>query len=305
MSGIWENKLLGKYNELPEKKFSLGEGNTPLINLKFDEKRILIKDENANPTGSFKDRCLAFQISHYYSLGRKEFVISSSGNAAVSAGNFVKNIPDTTIDIFISKKINPKKLEKLMNLNDKRIKLHQSDKAKSDAILFSKENDFINLRASNDETALIGYKTIAYELASEAKHCDGIFIPVSSGTAALGIAMGFEDMGIDVPVFLCQTTKINSIAREFDEEFSQTKTSLADAIVDRVALRKDILENLIKFTKGDAYVISDELLLIAKKKVKEAGKEYSYNSILGFAGYLKALKQGRQITHPIILASGL
>ena len=305
MSGIWDSDNLKKYNEIPIHKFEIDEGKTPLLSVRIDEQRLLIKDENANPTGSFKDRCLVYQISYYHSLGKREFVISSSGNAAISAGNIIKTIPKTTLDIFVGYNINPAKINKLMNLNSKYINIHQSLRPKSDAIQFAKKNDFINLRASNDPNALIGYKTIAYELEQEAKTSGGIFIPSSSGTAALGIALGFEDMGIKIPIFICQTTKIFSIASEFDLDFSQTDTSLADAIVDRVALRKNELIGVINKSGGDAYVISDELLITAKEKLLISGKDYSYNSLLGLAGYLKAKNQGEKIQNPIILASGL
>jgi threonine synthase len=305
MSGIWDSINLKKYNEIPIHRFDIGEGKTPLISLKVDEQRVLIKDENANPTGSFKDRCLAYQISHYHSLGARSFVISSSGNAAISAGNIIRTIPKTTLDIFVAYNINPAKINKLMNLNSKYINIHQSLRPKSDAIQFAKKNNYINLRASNDPFALIGYKTIAYELEQDAKTSDGIFIPSSSGTAALGIAMGFEDMGINIPIFICQTTKVFSIASEFDLDFSQTKTSLADAIVDRVALRKNELIGVINRSNGDAYIISDELLMTAKEKMLISRKDFSYNSLLGLAGYLKAKAHGEKIQNPIILASGL
>jgi len=305
MSGIWDSNNLMKFNEIPDQKFDLGEGKTPLISIQIDGQRIYVKDENSNPTGSFKDRCLPYQISYYYSLGRKSFVISSSGNAAISAGTLIKTIPTATLDIFISNNISPEKLNKLMDLNSKQIKIHQSQKAKSDAILFAKNNDLVNLRASTDKHALVGYKTIAYELEQEAKTSEGIFIPTSSGTAALGIALGFEDLGINIPIFLCQSTKIHSIASEFDMDFTNTKTSFADAIVDRVAVRKNDLIKVINKTHGDAFVVSDELLSIAKSKMELAGKKFSFNSLLSLAGLLKAKSQGKNIKNPIILASGL
>jgi threonine synthase len=305
MSGIWDNEKLSKFNDIPQHRFDLGEGKTPIISLKVDEQRILVKDENANPTGSFKDRCLAYQISHYYSKGIKSFAISSSGNAAISAGNLVKIIPDINLDIYISNNINPEKINKLMDLNSKRIKIIQCLKPKSDAIINSRKNNQVNLRASADEYALIGYKTIAYELENEAKSSDGIFIPTSSGTAALGIALGFKDLGIEIPIYLCQTTKIFSIASEYDSDFTPTKTSIADAIVDRVALRKRELIRVINDSNGDAFVLSDEMLYIAKEKLQMSGKKYSFNSLLSLAGFLKAKAKGVRINNPIILASGL
>jgi len=70
MKGIWNNPKLKEFNPIPKEIFSIGEGQTPISSIIFDNQRIWIKDENANPTGSFKDRCIAFQLSYYYSKGR-------------------------------------------------------------------------------------------------------------------------------------------------------------------------------------------------------------------------------------------
>ena len=70
-------------------RVSLGEGFTPLIYAprlaaKFGVKRVWIKDEAQNPTGSFKDRGLAVAISMAKELGIKKVAIPSAGNAGAS-----------------------------------------------------------------------------------------------------------------------------------------------------------------------------------------------------------------------------
>jgi len=67
----------------------LGEGNTPLIRAKrLGEKlgirNLYLKDENRNPTASFKDRAMAVGIAKAVELGKKDVAIASSGNAAAS-----------------------------------------------------------------------------------------------------------------------------------------------------------------------------------------------------------------------------
>jgi hypothetical protein len=59
---------------------------------------------------------------------------------------------------------------------------------------------------------------------------------------------------------LCQTVKIHPIASEFDKNYTGSKSSLADAITDRVMHRKDRLLDLLKEIQGSAWVISDEEL---------------------------------------------
>ncbi len=68
---------------------SLGEGYTPLLDAKklsaeLDLRRLWIKDEAQNPTGSFKDRGLSLAISRAKELGVKKAAIPSAGNAGGS-----------------------------------------------------------------------------------------------------------------------------------------------------------------------------------------------------------------------------
>jgi threonine synthase len=72
---------------------SLGEGGTPLLGtprlaraLGLD--RLLIKDEGANPTGSFKARGLAVAVARARELGAQVLAIPSAGNAAAAAAAF-------------------------------------------------------------------------------------------------------------------------------------------------------------------------------------------------------------------------
>lgn len=70
-------------------RISLGEGFTPLIEARqlaseLSIKRLWIKDEAQNPTGSFKDRGLSVAISLAKELGIKKVVIPSAGNAGGS-----------------------------------------------------------------------------------------------------------------------------------------------------------------------------------------------------------------------------
>src|SRR5207247_7558603 len=66
---------------------SLGEGFTPLIHAerlgrKLGLQNLYLKDESANPTGSFKARGLSVAVSRAVELGVKKLVIPSAGNAA-------------------------------------------------------------------------------------------------------------------------------------------------------------------------------------------------------------------------------
>lgn len=69
---------------------SLGEGGTPLVHLDVPglPGRVLVKDERANPTGSFKDRLASAAVSRARRLGADTVVVASSGNAGISVGAY-------------------------------------------------------------------------------------------------------------------------------------------------------------------------------------------------------------------------
>jgi len=79
-------------------RVSLGEGFTPLIEARhlaaeLSIKRLWIKDEAQNPTGSFKDRGLSVAISLAKELGIKKVAIPSAGNAGGSLSPPMPPVP--------------------------------------------------------------------------------------------------------------------------------------------------------------------------------------------------------------------
>ena len=66
------------------KRFSLGEGMTPLVPLALPAGKFLAKLEHLNPTGSFKDRGTAVMLNHLAAEGASDVIDNSSGNAGSS-----------------------------------------------------------------------------------------------------------------------------------------------------------------------------------------------------------------------------
>ena len=72
---------------------TLGEGNTPLIpsvsiGPKLGLKNLYFKLENCNPTGSYKDRFIAAEITRLLNEGVKACVATSSGNTGASLASY-------------------------------------------------------------------------------------------------------------------------------------------------------------------------------------------------------------------------
>ena len=306
-SGIWIYKDLLPAIE-PEFRLSIGEGSTRIQKLELDYGSIYLKHEEENPSGSFKDRSMAYWMSKYNSFSKRNFVISSSGNAAMSAVGFAK-LMRAELTVFVSVNIPEYKWDKLTKFsgNTTNIKLIRSVKPKSDAIRYANETGAINLRGSSDDLAIEGFCTIGYELIEQNPNIDAIFICCSSGTAAIGIYNGIKQLSErPVKLNIVQTTKICPIASVFDKQYSATDRSLANAVSDKVAKRKSELIDIVNLTGGSGWVISDKELVDAKAELVRHGKNLDgYNAYVGFAGYKKAIANGIQYEYPVIIISGL
>ena len=86
-----------RYAELlpfaPETAVSLGEGATPLVECPaladaMGVGRVLLKDEGANPTGTFKDRGQSLAMTAARQHGAEEVALNSAGNAGQAAAAY-------------------------------------------------------------------------------------------------------------------------------------------------------------------------------------------------------------------------
>src|SRR2546423_15286249 len=73
---------------------SLGEGDTPLVfSPKLSERvgrgcKVFVKNEGANPTGSFKDRGMTVAGSRAIGRGARALICASAGNTSASAAGY-------------------------------------------------------------------------------------------------------------------------------------------------------------------------------------------------------------------------
>ena len=184
---------------------------TPLIPFE----NVFLKREDLNITGSAKDRAIDLQTNQ----GFKEAVISSTGNAAISAQHFCeqKNIK---LAIFVSPKTSPHKLKLLKNYL-------LSDQPISDAFKFAKLNHAYFLRQSTDPIALLGYQEIGKEIILQCPQITSLFVPVGSGTTLLGISQALPK---SVKIFAVQPASHCPIASHFDKDFTPETETVTDAL---------------------------------------------------------------------------
>lgn len=289
--GIWKyHKYLSPLSE--RFRLSLNEGETPLV----QKNGIFLKREDLNPTGSLKDRGIAYQVSQALAKKEKNLVISSSGNAAISAAHYCKSA-GINLYVFLPKNIQSEKIKIIEGLGGK---IFLSKRPLSDSIKFSNLKKYKNLRPSVDPAGIEGYKTIALELLTQIGEITDIFLPVSSATCLVGVAEGFAEIGTFPRFYACQSTKTYQIASFFDKDFVKTKTSLAKSLVDKVALRKNQALEIIKKSKGFGWVISDEQILNALNWLKQQKIETSAEGALAVAALWKARAKNFKIGKKVV-----
>lgn len=261
---------------------------TPLT--KIDN--LYFKREDLNPTGSAKDRALPFQIENLIKNNLNKAVISSTGNAAISASFYCQqaNIPLT---IFVSPKINKNKLSLIKG------NIIQTLQPISDAIKFSKLNNAYLLRQSTDPNAQIGYQIIGKELLSQLPQITSIFIPVGSGTTLLGISKILPDT---VKIFAAQPASNPTISKSFIKNFTSEPDTLADALsVKYLPLKKEII-NSIKKHQGSGLIVSNQEVINNLDYVKQFN--VSAESALTLASFYQAKKSFEVGNYPVILLTG-
>ena len=264
---------------------------------------LYFKREDLHPLGSHKGRSIPVMIDHYCARGSQNFAISSSGNAALAALLYIKNKPDVKLEIFVGNNIAPHKLEKLAKIVDEigqpeRIKVTKVERPLQ-SLTQAVQNGAISLRQSTDDLALVGYESLAKEILS-VSNVAAVFIGTSSGTTAQALAGYFIKEKVPVQVHIVQTSSCHPIAGTC-KECENGEISIADAIVDKTALRKAALLSLIKKTGGSGWCATNEDILMAQKLTKtHTGLDISTNSTLSIVGAIKAQKSGSNIKGPIV-----
>lgn len=280
-----------------ENRLTLGEGNTPEVYsdelaARFGFASLIFKREDSNPNGSHKDRMLAYQVSRAKESGAKALIISSSGNAAVSAAAYCKKA-GITLFVFISPKTDEAKIARIADFGAFII---MTKYALTLSDLASKNLGIKNLRPGKSDNAFQGLKSIAFELFEHCHAIDAIFVPTSSASTLLGISSAYNDLldlgeARKIPaLYVVQTAYVHPIAATFDRNFVGESESVARGIINK-EIDEDRLMRILKFIKrsnGGGAVVSNHNILEAKEALARTGIISGYESAAGLAGAIKS-----------------
>lgn len=309
---IWKHKQVNLSLPIND-KLTLGEGFTAIDELNVGGRIVYIKREDLNPTGSWKDRASAYKISQLKDAKVLHAVISSSGNAAISLLTYANQLyPEITLHVIVSEANAAKsKIKIIQSLIGSKHKLYLERNLKKKRAEVISKYKAVNLGASLDNDLVKSYWSLGLELANHLKNRvtknDVIYIPASSGTAAVGIVQGLTMKLAEhqVPrIVLCQTQSVNPIVQLLGESLQSYHSSLADSIIDRTCLRSPQLLQIIKNTNGSAYAITDVELEKARTELLTKYPDVSYTSLLSYAAMKRELGEKLLLGNVYCIFSG-
>jgi len=292
-------------------------GNTEIEKYTLRGQDLWFKREDYNPSGSFKDRLIAYLWPRLLQASYPEIVLSSSGNMAISLLYWQIHSQKklgSKLRIFVADNLPESKELKLSKFASQAGALIiKSAKPKSQAISYSKTQNAFLLRGSEVDEYADSYHSladeiVAYQVAQNFPFSE-IFICCSSATAAQGLLEGLLTYKTwrHGKVFLVQTSHINPFAKEFDADFSYESETKANAIADRIARRKPRVLELLAAMQGSGVVVSNveiEQGLASWRELFPTSGNYTGNTVLSLAGMLKLRQKGYNFAKPLIIVSG-
>jgi threonine synthase len=203
----WNGRQLSvwKYRELlpiekQESIVSLAEGGTGLhhckrLGRKLGLKKLFVKNEGENPTGSFKDRGMTVAISKARELGKKKVLCASTGNTAASLAAYSAKAGMECIVLMPKGKVAGGKMLQVIMHGAKLIQVKGDfDQALEIAMKLSERRREFYLMNSINPFRLEGQKTLAFEILDQIGRVpEVVMLPVGNGGNISAAWKGFSE----------------------------------------------------------------------------------------------------------------
>ncbi|GAA4016052.1 threonine synthase [Hymenobacter fastidiosus] len=184
-----------------ENQVTLGEGFTPVLNLKslagrYSLQSLVLKDEGQNPTGSFKARGLSMAISKAKELGVLGCIIPTAGNAGVALAAYCAKAGMRAV--VAMPRHTPKAFKEECYWYGAEVQL--IDGLINDCAAWVRQANangaLLDVSTLKEPYRIEGKKTMGYEIAEQGgwQLPDVILYPAGGGTGLIGIWKAFQEM---------------------------------------------------------------------------------------------------------------
>jgi threonine synthase len=264
---------------------TLGEGWTPMLQSKRYP-GLFIKEEGANPTGSFKARGLSMAVTMAKHYGLRHLAVPSAGNAAgalaaYAAAAGIKAHLYMPQDVPLANYLEGVVYGADVHLVDGLISdcgrlVGEQIKAQKAAGLPESEQWF-EISTLKEPFRVEGKKTMGYELTEQLgwTYPDAVFYPTGGGVGLIGMWKAFEEMealgwiapGSKRPkMYALQSTGCAPIATAYDaekpaSEFFQNAATFASGLRVPKPYGDAIILDIVRASGGKAIASTDEEIL--------------------------------------------
>lgn len=303
------------YLEFP----TLNEGGTPVVDVPdlakmLGLRKLIVKRESANPTGSHKDRMTPLALARAIEVGAEGVVCASSGNAAISLAAYAA-LAKMPCRILVTAAIADGYRRLLERMGAELVVCKDShDRWTAMAELARRDwfpiTNYAIPAVGSNPYGVQGYKTVAYELFQQVGRVDALVVPCARGDLIWGINEGYKDLkaiGLieRVPALYAaepypRVSKVLT-GHALSTDFFPGKTTQFSIAGDTAT---DQAVRAVTESKGGAVAVDDATALSAQKLCARHGLdlEISSASAIGAISILK--KRGLMSETDIVVAIG-
>ena len=267
----------------PAHRVTLGEGGTPLLDCprlaaQLGVRRLRVKYEGANPTGTVKDRSSATAVAAALQFGFSTTSVVSSGNAGSSIAAFSARAGLRSLIFAYERASAPKLLHMAATTPDLVIYQGVYDDLIAIWDRLVEDRLFFDCGASRNAYKHEGKKTLAYEIAEQSGWAppDVVVAPVAVGETFVAAARGFKEMQAAgwiarVPrMVAAQAARANAVVRAFHAGTAITPLTIGYTVAEGLAAgnpgrKGEWTLRLLRENGGTAGDAEDEEILAAQR----------------------------------------
>jgi len=309
--GVWRYREFLPFHN-PDGIVTLEEGGTSLTHCKklgsrLGLKRLFVKNEGENPTGSFKDRGMTVGVTKALRLGSKAVICASTGNTASSLAAYAAKAGIQCVVIIPEGKIALGKLAQAMIYGAKVISVKGNFDEALELVMKSSDQLGFYLLNSVNPYRIEGQKTGAFEICEQlGSPPDTLIIPVGNAGNISAYWKGFKEFSsVGLSQGQPRMVGIQAIgASPIVEAFKRQSDSIQpmespETVATAIRIGKPIswkkALNAIHESKGIAESVTDSEILYAQKLLaREEGLFVEPASAASIAGLIK-LKDLKEI----------
>lgn len=264
-----------------EKRFSLGEGATPMITVDYPGGVFRAKLEYLNPTGSYKDRGTVTLVNYLLAQGVTEVVEDSSGNAGASLAAYARS-SGIHARVFVSAQAAPGK-KRQISYGAELVEVVGPRAAASDACEEAARKTVYASHAWSPFFAA-GQMTAAWEVWEQMgrRVPDAVATPTGHGGLLLGFARGFKALRsaglIDrLPrLYAIQSEACDPLVVAWEHGLADPaqvspRETAADGIIVGVPVRGREILAALRETNGGAFRVGDVDVRAAREQLAQRG----------------------------------